>query len=334
MKKRGLAVFLAFLLLFGVGCNSQKTSVQFKSEELEQLVVYTSHTKEVYGPVIKEFQERTGIWVEVRQGGSSELIREIQQQQGEPVCDVLFGGSIELHQANREYFEAYRCSETEKLEQEFVNDENGWTVFSYLPLVIIYNTKLLEGSQTPKGWADLTNEAWKGRVAFANPELSGSCYTALATIVQVGGENGWENLCQFKENIEGEQLESSAKILEAVAGGEFAVGITLEEAALRLEEEGASIGIIYPIEGTSVVPDASSIINGAQNLENAKRFIDFTVSKDIQGMISMEFHRRPVRADINAPNGIAPLGEIMWRQYDFAWSSEHREDVLQRWAGQ
>lgn len=36
-------------------------------------MVYTSHKEEVYWPIIKEFEERTGIWVEVVSGGTNEL---------------------------------------------------------------------------------------------------------------------------------------------------------------------------------------------------------------------------------------------------------------------
>ena len=36
--------------------------------------MYTSHKQEVYAPIIKEFEERTGIWVEVVPGGTTELL--------------------------------------------------------------------------------------------------------------------------------------------------------------------------------------------------------------------------------------------------------------------
>ena len=33
-----------------------------KVSEEKRLTVYTSHKQEVYAPIIKEFEERTGIW--------------------------------------------------------------------------------------------------------------------------------------------------------------------------------------------------------------------------------------------------------------------------------
>ena len=51
--------------------------------EENKLVVYTSHKEEVYAPIIKEFEERTGIWVELHTGGTSELLEEIAEGNGE-----------------------------------------------------------------------------------------------------------------------------------------------------------------------------------------------------------------------------------------------------------
>ena len=70
--KRLLCLALMALLLLS-GC-AQGTDVSaFAPGEEERLVIYTSHKEEVYGPIIKEFQQRTGIWVEVVTGGSGEL---------------------------------------------------------------------------------------------------------------------------------------------------------------------------------------------------------------------------------------------------------------------
>lgn len=336
MKKKGLALVLAALLWLMPGCAGAESAACFGETKVEHLVVYTSHNREVYGPIVKEFQERTGIWVEVRQGGSRELMKRIllEQQKDELECDLLFGGSLELHQENAEHFVEYQCPESSRMLLGAGRSLKTGAVFSYLPLVFVFNTKLLDESEAPKSWAELASPHWKNRVAFANPEVSESCYTALSTMVQVAGGAGWEQLAGFKRNLEEGEFGGSSEILQAVAGGAYPVGITLEEAALRLEAEGEPIGIIYPKEGTSAVPDATSIPIGAKNLENARLFLDFTVSRDIQGMLSTEFLRRPVRMDVNPPPGIVPIGEIAWEHYDLGWSTSHREEVLTRWASQ
>ena len=72
--KRVLCLAAAFMLLLS-GCAATGSDVSdFAPDESERLVIYTSHKEEVYGPIVKEFQQRTGIWVEVLTGGSNELL--------------------------------------------------------------------------------------------------------------------------------------------------------------------------------------------------------------------------------------------------------------------
>ena len=68
MEKRGyLGILTAVLLLTGCtagGGEAQEASLAPAEEQ--RLVVYTSHKEEVWQPIVREFEERTGIWVDVR----------------------------------------------------------------------------------------------------------------------------------------------------------------------------------------------------------------------------------------------------------------------------
>ena len=76
------------------GCSTGESSGQGpeKVSEEKRLTVYTSHKQEVYAPIIKEFEERTGIWVEVVPGGTTELLERIREEGEKGSCDVMFGG--------------------------------------------------------------------------------------------------------------------------------------------------------------------------------------------------------------------------------------------------
>ena len=81
----------------------------YAPDESERLVLYTSHKKEVWWPIVKEFESRTGIWVEVVQGGTNELLEQLQKEQDAPRADVMFGGGVESLEACRALFEPYVC---------------------------------------------------------------------------------------------------------------------------------------------------------------------------------------------------------------------------------
>ena len=61
MLKKGLSLALSLLFLTGfAGARGQSVSTFAPAEE-NRVVIYTSHKEEVYGPIVKEFEERTGL---------------------------------------------------------------------------------------------------------------------------------------------------------------------------------------------------------------------------------------------------------------------------------
>jgi len=125
-------------------------------------------------------------------------------------------------------------------------------------------------------------------------------------------------------------LGSSSLVQRGVPDKEFAIGITLEESALRYIEGGSPIGMVYPEDGALVIPDASAIIKGAKNMEAAKKFTDFLISKEVQEMAVKDFKRRSVRMDVGGLEGVPDLKELNLIEYDANWASSHKTEVMER----
>ena len=70
--------------------------------------------------------------------------------------------------------------------------------------------------------------------------------------------------------------------------------------------------VVYPVEGSSKVPSPIAIIKGARNLGNARKFVDYILSKEVQTVMG-DINRRTVRTDIQLPANMVPnnkLGDI------------------------
>lgn len=327
MKKRFLLLFLLLLL---TGCGGTQTApLSCTPPESQRLVVYTSHKEEVYTPIIREFEERTGIWVEVVTGGTNELLQQIEKEQDAPRADVMFGGGVESLESYRDCFTPYICRESDRIREGFQSQCGYWTPFSALPVVLIYNTKLVR-AESVTSWVDLEKPAFRGNIAFADPQISGSSYTALVTRILAGG--GEDCLSGFRAALEGRQSDSSGAVVSSVARGSALVGITLEETALQHISAGEDIALVYPADGTSCVPDGSALVKGAPHEENARRFLDFTVSEDVQSLVGQRFCRRAVRGDIPADPALPALSTLNLVDYDVEWASQNRDRLLSDWA--
>lgn len=331
-KRNVWAVFLgiAVAAMSAAGCSTGESSRQGpeKVSEEKRLTVYTSHKQEVYAPIIKEFEERTGIWVEVVPGGTTELLERIREEGEKGSCDVMFGGGVESYEVFKDCFVSYESTQSDHIESIYRTEDHVWTPFTELPIVLIYNNKLVDAASAPRGFEDLFDGDWDGKVSFADPGRSGSSCTMLETMIQVLPMRENEVLEQFARVLGRRMAAGSGAVLDEVSEGTYLVGLTLEETAKKYIDRGAAISIVYPREGTSAVADGCAVIKGAEHEENAKLFVDFIVSPDVQRLAVEKLYRRTVRDDITPDQ--KEEGSIM--DFDLGWAVKNQKSILERWA--
>lgn len=323
---RILSILLTCLILTGCAGGNPGIS-DFTPSEDRKLVIYTSHKEAVYQSIIREFEERTGIWVELVNGGTYDMLDQLRAEQDAPKADIMFGGGSDSLEAYEDCFTPYVSPNLQYVLPEYQCAENCWTPFTLLPVVLIYNTKLISPEELT-GWEDLTRHQFQGKISFGNPASSGSTFTALMTYRQVLGD---ESLSLLAQALDGYQADTSGAVLTDVASGVKAVGITLESTALQRIEQGSNIGIIYPREGTTCVPDGVAIVKNAAHLENAQRFLDFALSYEVQSLLETTSFRRSARTDIPAKALLQPLSEIPQLSYNSHTAALLRSSVLSRW---
>ena len=290
---------IIFQIALLTGCANNTVLPESSIKEEDKLVIYTSHKEEIYGPIVREFEERTGIWVDVITGGTNEMLDRIKTE-GNESADVMFGGGVDSLSVYSSCFESYKSNQADVLSNSYASESDSYTVFSKLPIVICYNTRLMHSAGKPRSWSDLLDGYWKGKIAFADPTKSGSSYTALYTLGQLTeDETGSfdKSIELFKYNLNGEVLSGSGDVMDKIISGEKVLGIVLEESALKEMAKNTDIGIIYPREGITAVPDGCAIVKNAKHMENAKLFLEFTVCDDVQRLLEDRLYRRSVRTD-------------------------------------
>lgn len=334
-KKVVSAISVAALMVAMCGCgqNQREEFIKYISEKYSasndnQLIVYTSHKEEVYLPIIREFEARTGIWVEIHAGGTAQMLSQVRQASENGQCDIMFGGGIESYEAQSDLFMPYESSESKSLDSAYVSKDNIYTPFTELPIVFIYNNKLVSKDAAPKSFRELFDLRWKGKIAFADPNSSGTSYTIVSTMEQIFNEKIDTLVPRLYEQLGGEVLSSSGNVIPKVSDGTYLVGITLEETAKKYMETSDDISMIYPEDGTSAVPDGCAMVKNAPHSYNAGKFIDFVVSSDVQEYAVNNYHRRSVREDIVLPN---EYGDIKIIYFDIRKSAGEEADFFTLW---
>lgn len=297
-EKVNILLFSVLAALFLSAC-SLRTKQEIPLTDDHKLILYTSHKAGVYEPIVREFEERTGIWVQTYSGGTMEMMKKMTDNGSALPCDVMFGGGVESYEAYKNNFQPYVSTQDAFVRNKNKSPENLWTCFSKLPIVIVYNNKLVNAEDAPKGWADLMKPEWKGKIAYADINRSGTSYTAAVTMMQALGMGQKEYIRSFMDALNGKVVPESGDVVDQVIAGTRLVGVTIEEDALKRQSSGGKdITIVYPMEGTSAVEDGCAIAKNALHTDNARKFADFIVSRDMQKYLVDSLFRRSVRTDV------------------------------------
>ena len=232
--------------------------------------------------------------------------------------------------AKKNLFVPYESREAAAFYPNLTPTDRSWTPFTVMPYIIMYNKKLVPDAEAPTTWKAVLDPKWKGKVAYADATKSGSSYSLLVTWLTIFGKNdaGWK----FVEDVlrQSKVLPKSSMTYQMVANAEIPIGLTFEQAAFEYLKGGAPIGIVYPAEGTAVIPDGSALIANAPHPNAAKLFLDFTISKEGQAVTVDKFGRRSVRKDVATPAGLPTLDKIKAIAYDLQWAADNRAQILKQ----
>jgi iron(III) transport system substrate-binding protein len=307
-----------------------------------KLTMYCSSDEAWCQQAKTEFEKKTGIAVDMTRKSSGETYAQIKAESANPKGDIWWGGTGDPHlQAAEEGLTQANVSETRTQLHDWANRQ---AVASKVRTVGIYsgalgygyNEELLKKQNlpVPACWKDLIKPVYKGKVQVANPNSSGTAYTMLATLVQMMGEKeAFEYMKALHKNIN-QYTKSGSAPIKAAGSGETVIGIVFVHDAVAVAEAGFPIKSVVPCEGTGYEIGSMSIVKGARNLDNAKKFYEFALTAEFQNKAKdvKSFQVMSNKSAISSPK--APdLAKIKLIDYDFVkyGSAAERRRLLKKW---
>jgi iron(III) transport system substrate-binding protein len=271
------------------------------------VTIYTAHKSSIVDTLLPIFEQETGLKAEVVKLGSGDIAKRVQAEAGAPAADVIWSISGSALTELAALLEPYSPPEFDKIDPQFVKDP-AWTPYTAVVYVLAVNTDMQPLETAPKTWAELADPKWKGQIASARADGSGSAMQQLTTVLTVFGDQGWEKYKEIAANFV--FADSSGAVPRFVADGEASMGLTLEDNALEYVQGGAPMAIVHLSDGTAATPDGVALVKGGPNPEGGKKFIDWAMSKSTQEKLAMDIGRRSVRIDVAGPAGTPNLSDL------------------------
>lgn len=255
-----------------------------------RLTVYCTAQNVVCEDLAKTFSEKYQVNTQFIHGGTGTILGRIKAEKENPQADVWYGGTLEpIYQAaDLGLLEKYRSPRQADVLPQFtslVNSAKGEYTSPVYLMVLGFgvNTEKLKtlGVEPPQKWADLLDPRLKGEVQLPDPRISGTAYTIIATLIQLWGEEkAFDFMKQLDQNIS--QYVKSSLVASNLARGESAVTVGFVHSYATAKEKGAPVEAVLPEDGIGYALGGTAIIKGSRNLDNAKLFTDWVLSKEAQ----------------------------------------------------
>ena len=325
---------------FAIGLLCAATAAM--AQDKGQVNVMCSVELEWCGLMSSAFERATGIKVNSVRKSTGEVLAQLNAERANPKTDVWFGGTADPHlqAAEQDLTLAHSSAQAAGLQPwaaALQQASGSKSVAVYLgPLGLAYNPELLAKKKlaAPTCWKDLIKPEYKGEVQNSNPNSSGTAYTAIVTWVQLFGEEAaFDYMKALHKNIS-EYTRSGAGPVKNTGRGENAVAIGFLALAAGEAKQGLPVKTLVPCEGTGYEIGAMSLVKGARNLENARKFYEWQLTPAAQvlaaesGSFTIPSHR-----DTPLHPLMPPAAQMKFISYDLKkfGSKEERTRLIGRW---
>ncbi len=290
----------------------------------------------------REFSMQTGVKVNVVRKATGEVFAQLKAESGNPKADVWYGGTHDPHlqaafEGLLQPYVSINMQDQYPWSADLLAKSRNQVVGIYrITLGFGYNRDLLakKGLKAPACWSDLVKPEFRSEVETSNPTTSGTAYTVLATLVQMMGEDkAFEYLRALHKNITRYTTSGTAQ-RQSVSRGESMVGITFLDEFIPEQYMNAPIETVLPCEGTGYSVGATSLVKGARNLGEAKRFYDWALTADAQTIRDLtKVIAIPSNRTAYAPERVKALENAKLVNYDFAkfGASLERKRLIEKW---
>ena len=308
-------ILMALLLALTAGvtaCGATETAAA------ERLVVYSGRAESLVQPIIDQFEEATGIDVDVRYGSTAEMAGVILEEGAASPADVFFaqdpGGLGALQAAG--LLAALPPETLAKVPPRFAAEDGSWVGTSGRARTVVYNTDAISdpAAELPDDIYDFVDPQWNGRIGWA--PTNGSFQAMVTGMRSVWGEEKTRAWLQGMQANNPLAYASNTPIVAAVGAGEVEVGLVNHYYLYRfLAEEGEDFparNYFLPSggPGSLIMVSGAGILESAAHVENAQKFINFLLSVPGQQYFASQTFEYPVIADVAVAPLLQPLAEL------------------------
>lgn len=304
----------------------------------DRLVIYTAYEENELKTFWEQFKKDVpdlAAKASYIRASTGPIAARLEAEKANPQADVMWGvfNDYMTGLATKGLLEPYAAKESASIPARFKHPDNMWQGVTLLTVAFAVNQKKMAELKLvpPRSWADLLDPKYKGHLVMSNPSTSGTAYLLLAShAARLGEDKMWQYYEAVDKNLS-QVTKSGGAPGRMAASGETPIGIALAYEVEVAKKQGAPIDVIWPSDGVAWTFEGNGLVKGAKNPQNARRFLDWAVSKSAMASYAEWRGTGITRSDV--PVSGPKITDMKLIDIDFvkAGDPQYKERLVKRW---
>ena len=287
--------------LVAVACSS--------SDDDSTLTVYSGRSEELIQPIIDQFEEQSGINVDVRYADSADLALLISEEGDKSPADLFLSQSPGAtgFLDDKGLLKGLSEDVLDLVDVGVRDDDGRWVGITGRQRVLVYNPEFVADSELPETIFDLTESVWSGRLGVA--PTNGSFQDFVTAMRATEGDEATQAWLDGLAANDPVSYPKNSAIVAAVGRGEVDAGLVnhyYNIQALQEDPNHAGLNYYFPDDdpGSVLIVTAAAALASSEKTEAADQFLDFLLSETAQTYFAEETFEYPLRL------GASPAPEV------------------------
>lgn len=284
--------------------------------------IYSGRHYDVDEKLYSQFEEETGITVNLIEGKEDELIERMKAEgQNSPADLFITADAGRLWRADQAGLLREVDSEVldERIPAHLRHPDGHWFGMSTRARVIFYAKETVDNP--PRTYADLADPAYKGMICIRS---SSNIYnlSLMGAYIAHNGDDAAKKWAQgLKDNLAREPQGGDTDQLKGLVSGECKIAVANTYYFARgvagnvegLSEGIDKIGVVFPDQdgnGTHVNISGVGMTVNAPNPDNALKFMEYLTSDEAQSFFANGNNEYPAVEGVEASSAVESLGDF------------------------
>ncbi len=309
-----------------------------------EVIVYVSEDQVFSEPILKDFEKATGIRVravyDTEEAKSTGVMNRLVAEKNNPQADIYWANEPARAEILKQMGIAapYVSPNAREIPPLFKDPAGFWTGFSARARVLLVHR---QAKEKPESILAYTDPRWKGKAVIANPLFGTTTDLVAAVFTLWGDERAKKFLADIKKN-DVKISTSNGESADWVALGQFEFSVVDSDDANNRIRQKKPVEMIYPDQGqngmgTLVLPNVLLFIKGARHSENAKKLIDYLLSRETERKLAFaECAQIPLHPGVEVPPNVPNVDKFKAMPVDYAKVARKASEIqpfLKSWVG-